>query len=105
MYKRQVISGQVRVIRDNFTAQLEAYANSVIGQKPEEYKAEVAKAQKAGRPIIEADAKALDQAIEAMRQAELEKAMAEAKAEEPKGERPKAEKPKAKEPAMAGVKA
>ena len=104
-----VISGQVRVIRDNFTAQLEAYANMVIGQKPEEYKAEVAKAQKAGRPIIEAEAKALDEAIEAMRQAELEKALAEATGQkaEAKAEKPKAEaeKPKAKEPAMAGVKA
>ena len=96
------ISNQVRVIRENFTAQLEAYANSVIGQKPEEYKAEVAKAQKAGRPIIEADAKALEEAIEAMKKAELEKAVAEAtKAEKPKAEK----KAEAKEPAMAGAKA
>jgi len=96
------ISNQVRIIRENFTAQLEAYANSVIGQKPEEYKAEVAKAQKAGRPIIEADAKALEEAIEAMKKAELEKAVAEAtKAEKPKAEK----KAEAKEPAMAGAKA
>ena len=95
------IANQIRVIRENFTAQLEAYTNMVIGQKAEEYKAEVAKAQKAGRPLIEADARALDEAIEAMRQAQLEKAMTEAT----KAEKPKTEKPKAKEPALAGAKA
>jgi hypothetical protein len=92
------IGNQVRIIRENFTAQLSAYAERVIGQKPEEYKAEVAKAQKAGRPILEADAKALDEAIEAEKARQLAEAVAEATGQ--KAERPKA---KAKEPAMAGV--
>ena len=96
------IREKINDLRDNFIGELQKHTDGVISENAEGYKAEVAKAQKAGRPIIEADAKALDQAIEAMRQAELEKAMAEATGQKAEA---KAEKPKAKEPAMAGVKA
>jgi len=106
------INNQVRIIRENFTAQLQAYANTVVSLKAEEYKAEVAKAQKAGKPILDADAETLEKAIAAIKAKELTEALNKAtkaeepKAEEPKAEKaekPKAEKPKAKE--LAEVKA
>jgi hypothetical protein len=100
------IAQQVRIVRENFTAQLEAYTNRVIGQKAEDYKAEVAKAQKAGKPIIEADAKALDEAIELLKAKELAEAIAKATGQT-EGQKAEAEgqKPKAKEKALAGAKA
>jgi len=93
------INNQVRIIRENFTAQLQAYANMVIDQKAEDFKAEVAKAQKAGKPILDADAETLEKAIAAIKAKELTEALNEAatKAEKPKAEETKAEKPKTEE--------
>jgi hypothetical protein len=66
----------VRLVRDNFTANLLNYAGEVMRDHPEEYKAEVESAQHAGQPIYQHDKAELDKAVIARAQAE-----AEAKAE------------------------
>jgi hypothetical protein len=63
----------VRMVRDNFTAGLLAYAEGVITENAEGYKAQVELARKAGEPIVKKDRANLDDA--------LAKAMAEAIAE------------------------
>ena len=49
------LSDSVRMIRDNFTAGLMAYANEVATENPDGFKAEIAKAHEAGVPIITRD--------------------------------------------------
>jgi len=92
------LSNQIKIVRENFVAQLQAYANTVVSRKPEEYKAEVAKAQKAARPILEADAMDLEKAIAELKAKELAEAMAKATGKKPEAEEPKTKKPKTKEP-------
>ena len=76
------LADSVRLVRDNFTAGLLAYANSVITDNPDGYKAQIESARVAGEPIIAKDRANLDKAIaEAMVQAVAE---AEVKAK-PKG--------------------
>ena len=70
------LQDNVRMVRENFIAGWLAYAKVVREANPDGYKAEIAKAQKAGRPIIEKDGQALEQAL-----AILAEAQAEAKAE------------------------
>jgi len=67
------ISDAVRLVRDNFTANLLAYANGVATESPDGYKAEVEKAREAGQPILDKDSQ------------NLAKAMAEAIAEATEG--------------------
>ena len=57
------VADSVRLVRDNFTAGLVAYAGSVIANKPEDYKAQVEQAREAGEPIIAKDRANLDKAI------------------------------------------
>jgi septum formation inhibitor MinC len=57
------VADSVRLVRDNFTAGLVAYAGSVIADKPEDYKAQVEQAREAGEPIIAKDRANLDKAI------------------------------------------
>lgn len=45
------LSSQIRLVRENFTAGLVAYAGDVQKQRPDEYKAHVEACQKAGEPI------------------------------------------------------
>ena len=70
------IQDNVRMVRENFVASLQAYAHSVAHENPEGYKAEVEASAKAGLPIVERDKEALEAAISL--QAE---AIAEARAE------------------------
>jgi len=75
------LSDNIRLVRDNFTANLLNYAGSVIRDNADGYKAQVALAVKAGEPIYQHDRTELDKALQARAQAEAEavvKAQAEA---------------------------
>ncbi len=72
------IADSVTLIRQNFVANLQDFANQVAEGKPEEYANQVELAQKAGQPIIAKDKAELDKAIrlqieEALREAQEEK--------------------------------
>jgi hypothetical protein len=64
------LSDNVRMVRDNFQANLLAYAGEVMTQHPEEYGVEFDKAQKAGAPIAQHDSQELSKAVAAMAEAE-----------------------------------
>jgi hypothetical protein len=57
------VADSVRLVRDNFTAGLVAYASGVITENPEGYKAQIELAREAGEPIIAKDRANLDKAI------------------------------------------
>ena len=64
------IADSVRLVKDNFTAGLMAYANGVIADNPEGYKAQVEMAREAGQSILDKDRDNLSKAMaEAMAQA------------------------------------
>jgi len=97
------LSDNIRMVRDNFTASLLSYANGVIAENPEGYKAQVEQARQAGEPIIARDNQNLNDAIAKMREAELAEAMAQAEAEKPRG---KVKSPKTEaEPEAVGASA
>jgi len=78
------IADTVRLVRENFTASLISYANGVLADKPEEFKAHLQTAQLAGEPIANSDRHNLEQAIaqaqaEAVKEAE-KKARADTRA-------------------------
>ena len=76
------IGDSVRLVRDNFTANLLNYAGSVIKDNAEGYKTQVALAKKAGEPITQHDRLQLHLALEAKAKAEaIAKAEAEAVAQ------------------------
>ena len=80
------ISDNVRLVRDNFTANLINYAGEVMNQNTEAYKAQIELANKAGEPIAQHDRLQLSKAIQAQVEAEAEavecaKTKAEAKTE------------------------
>jgi len=82
------LGDSVRLVRDNFTANLLNYAGEVIKNNTDGYKAQVALALKAGEPIYQHDRVQLDNALkaraEAVARAEAEavvKAQAEAVAQ------------------------
>lgn len=80
----KAISDNVRLIRENFVATLDNYAQEVMAEKPDDYKAQVEASRKAGEPIIAKDKAELDKALAmAMEQAMRE---AEGKVTEPEGE-------------------
>ena len=58
------LADHVRLIRENFVAGLAAYANGIVAECPDGYKAQVLAAQEAGRPIMEHDRAALLATIE-----------------------------------------
>ena len=64
------IGDSVRLVRDNFTANLLNYAGSVIKDNAEGYKTQVALAKKAGEPIIQHDRLQLHLALVAKAKAE-----------------------------------
>ncbi len=71
------LSDSVTLVRQNFVANLQDYAQQVADGKQEEYAHQVELAQKAGKPIIAHDRQELDKAIqlqieEALRVAEQE---------------------------------
>jgi len=78
------IADSVKLVRENFAANLVAYAEGVAQDNPKGYEALQKRASKAGQPIATADKKNMDKAIaEAMA-----KSMAEAEAEAPAPEAP-----------------
>jgi hypothetical protein len=58
------LSENVRLVRDNFTANLVSFAGEVMESNPDEYKAQLEQSNKAGLPIAQHDSKALSEAIE-----------------------------------------
>ena len=71
------IADNVRMVRENFVAGLQSYANQVITDNPDGYKEQVQMARQAGEPILAKDKANLEQALaEAM-----ERAIAEAEAQ------------------------
>jgi hypothetical protein len=78
------LQDNIRMVRENFIAGWLAYAKAVREANPDGYKAEIAKAQEAGRPIIEKDRQALEQALAILAEAQAEavvKGVAETKTE------------------------
>ena len=75
------LADNVRLVRENFTAGLQSYANMVITQNTEGYKAEVEKAKQAGEPIIAHDKTKLDEAIAKAIEARIAEAEGKAEAE------------------------
>jgi hypothetical protein len=57
------IADSVRMVKDNFTAGLMAYANGVIADNPDGYKAQVEMAREAGEPILNKDSVNLSKAM------------------------------------------
>ena len=85
------IADSVTLIRQNFVANLQQYAEQVAESKQEDYAKQIEQATIAGKPIIAHDRAELDKAIqlqvaEAMRQAEAEAETPEV-AEIPEAER------------------
>ena len=75
------IADSVRLVRDNFTANLLSYAGSVIRDNAEAYKAQLQSAKVAGEPIYRHDREQLESALKAKAEAEaIAKCEAEAKA-------------------------
>ena len=71
------LGDSVKLVRDNFTANLLNYAGSVIRDNADGYKAQIDLATKAGEPVYQHDRNELDKAIRARAEAEA-KAVAEA---------------------------
>ena len=79
------LSEQIRIVRENFTAGLIAYATQVAQAMPDAYKAQVVAIQGAGHPIREKDAATLADYLEKAQAAaaeELEKRAAAEKTPE-----------------------
>jgi hypothetical protein len=74
------IADSVRLVKDNFTAGLLAYASGVITDNPDGYKAQVELAREAGQPILSKDR---DNLSKAMAEA-VAKAVEEAESKAPK---------------------
>jgi len=89
------ISDNVRIIRENFVANLLAYAGAIQAEHTDDYKAQVELSQQAGKAIIAHDRDELSKAIEAKLEAEAKaKAEAVAEAEAIAKSKPKAQKTK-----------
>jgi len=76
----KVISDNVRMVRDNFTANLINYAGEVMNQHSDEYGTQLELAKKAGEPIAQHDTAELSKALEAKAEAERLEAMEQATA-------------------------
>jgi hypothetical protein len=72
------INDSVRMVRENFVAGLQNYANGVITENTEAYKAQVKLCQQAGKPILENDKAKLEEAMNKL----VEQALAEADKQE-----------------------
>ena len=79
------IADNVKLVRDNFTANLLNYAGGVMRDNAEGYKAQIEMAKKAGEPIYQHDKNQLSNALKARAEAEA-KAQAEALAKETEAE-------------------
>jgi len=70
------LADQVRIVRENFAAGLQAHAEAVKIAMPDEYNAQVEAAHKAGVPVQEGDMKALQDYMAARAEAQAEAAKA-----------------------------
>jgi len=68
----------VRMVKDNFTAGLLAYANGVYTDNPESYKLQIEQARIAGEPILSRDRDNLSKALAEQREQAMAEVMAEA---------------------------
>jgi len=75
------LADTVRMVRENFGAGLQAYANEVITENPDGYKAQVEMAREAGEPIIARDRGNLDHAIAKAMEEAIAEAQSKVKAE------------------------
>lgn len=57
------LSDTVRMIRDNFTANLLDFTGKVMEAEPDKYERQVKKAEKAGAPIVQRDSRELEAAV------------------------------------------
>jgi hypothetical protein len=57
------LQDNIKLVRENFVAGLTAFAQTVIDNQPDDYKAQVEASQQAGKPIVERDRLALDSAL------------------------------------------
>ncbi len=80
------LSDNVRLVRDNFTANLLNYAGQVIEDNADGYKAQVELARKAGEPIYQHDRSQLDTALKARAEAVAEAGEEEGKSKGRKGD-------------------
>lgn len=71
------ISDSIKLVRENFTANLMQYANSVANKRTEEYNAQVKMALAEGQPIAQHDTNELNKAVKL----QIEQAMREAEAQ------------------------
>ena len=76
------IGDSVRMVRENFVAGLQKYANQVIANNAEGYRNQVELADKAGKPIYERDNANLNKAIAEAVEREIAKAEAKQKESE-----------------------
>lgn len=79
------IADNVKLVRDNFTANLLNYAGSVMRDNADGYKAQIEMAKKAGEPIYQHDKNQLSNALKARAEAEARE-QAEALAKEAESE-------------------
>jgi hypothetical protein len=66
------VGDSVKMVRDNFVANLLQYTGEVMTSHSEEYTNQLSLAEKLGKPIAQLDASNLSKAIEAMKEAEAE---------------------------------
>jgi len=81
------LADSVTLIRQNFVANLQDYAEQVATDKQEEYASQVDLAQRAGQPIIAHDRAELDKAIQQRLAEAIEEAQQEAQQESETPER------------------
>jgi len=70
------ISDNVKLVRENFIAGLQSYTNEVFNQNTEAYKAQIAQAVEAGKPIQQHDQEKLAEAHEKLVQQAIDEAEA-----------------------------
>ncbi|HUV52824.1 MAG TPA: hypothetical protein VMW64_07095 [Dehalococcoidia bacterium] len=98
------LAESVRMVKDNFTAGLLAYAGKVFEDNPTGYKLQIEQARIAGEPITLRDNANLSKAIADAREQAIAEVMAEAEAKaEAEAEVPAKELAKSKEPARETV--
>lgn len=86
------IADNVRMVKENFTAGLLAYAEQVQGDNPEGYSAQVEASRIAGEPIMLKDSNNLSEAYEKRQAEALAEAKREAEAIAPSHRQTKAER-------------
>ncbi len=84
------LADSIRLVRENFKAGLISYASSVAQSKPDNYKAEIAGAIKAGEPILTKDRANLTKALQAEASKAIDEAQAIVKADKPDADKPAA---------------